>query len=182
MFRFADKKEDITVIHNIYLKNQTIYDIDFGDEISPFALSEQNIIDIIKQYNIPDMYDTRVYIKENNESAFAYEQTPISFEILFIATDNTNTKIETLVTEIIKFLKKKADASAKRKQINFYVNDRDGRGIAALIKPFKAEAFEITLSRNYFPFNTDGWKCYWESETTVRENDKGNTGGALAVI
>ena len=161
-----------------------IKDPDFGD-INPFKITESAISEIIKQYNKPLANDTRSYachVDGKIVGAFSYEITPISYEILFLVTElGVNQK--SVVEEIIKLVKEKADKSAKRKKVHYYVNDRDVR-LSVLLPLLKQFGFKINLYKDYFPFMTDGWKCSYESDNHVEDDTKyeDNTGGSLATV
>lgn len=181
---FDLKKYHVPDVVNMDAKLCLVKDPDFGN-INPFKINEEAISEIIKQYNKPLANDTRSYVCQidgKTVGAFSYEITPISYEILFLITElSSNQKY--IIEEIIKFMVEKADKSAKRKKIHYYVNDRDVR-LSVLLPTFKSFHFKVNLYVDYFPFMTDGWKCSYESDNHIEDDTKyeDNTGGSLATV
>lgn len=156
---------DVVEVLEMELSSNAVRDPHLGLVCGEWAVDEEGLMSLIRVRADPALGTggTRAYVVEDGEvqGAFVYELAQGEVELLWhsVHPDASCTQV---VYEIAAHLKKVCSASERRRRAVLHLRDSDEAGLRQLMPAWRAQGFDISLSRDYFG-SCDAWAMSWEA-------------------
>jgi len=163
LFRHLNKSDMASVLAiedawNTYIKE----DIDFGKLVLKTGWA-------IESFDIGEVAKTKasLMVIESNKKIvgfFIFDSSNLAIDLDHFSLNPSLPKENQVeaVNQVIRLLKKNASKERIGKLITYFVRDREEAHIRTILPCFMKAGFNVSLARDHFDGDTDGWKCTFQ--------------------